>query len=499
MPQLLVVSLFVLGAISIPCLLALFILQRYCSPLSPIPGPALGSFGTVYKCWHTVIGDYPVTLTALHRKFGSLVRISYNEVSIADSEGLRVLNSTMDKGPQYECFAIPSAQYQNTMSERSYKQTMRMRQNVAQGYSHTHLIKGEQYLDDLLSLMTQRIAEDSKDGTQQIELGKWIHFFTMDVVGEMTCSAPFGFLREARDIGNSIWNTSRLASYISFMGSCRWLHYLLLGSPLLSFVDYEKIPFIHVWTTCLNGVARRKANSMEARYDMMEHWMAQRRKDPERMQEQELLTAMLANLGAGGDTIGSSIQAFFYFLLKSNSYYLEKVRQELGAAGHVAGGGSDGRPVSYSECQKLVFLQACMKETLRMFSPVPWTLQRVVPAQGMRIAGRHFSAGTILSVSPYAVHHNKDIWGADADEFKPERWLKDPKQVQEMEKYYIPYGSGYNSCLGHNLAQLELEKVTATVLRDFDLRLVNPEKEWKLHYKFVMNPSGWPVYASKRK
>jgi cytochrome P450 len=54
------------------------------------------------------------------------------------------------------------------------------------------------------------------------------------------------------------------------------------------------------------------------------------------------------------------------------------------------------------------------------------------------------------------------------------------------------------SCPGQNLAKMELSKICGTIIRDYDIRLVEPEKEWKWMAYFTMVPHDWPVYISKR-
>lgn len=53
------------------------------------------------------------------------------------------------------------------------------------------------------------------------------------------------------------------------------------------------------------------------------------------------------------------------------------------------------------------------------------------------------------------------------------------------------------SCPGQNFAKVEISKVCSTIVRDYDIRLVNPDKKWKWHAFFTMVPYDWPVYVSK--
>lgn len=94
--------------------------------------------------------------------------------------------------------------------------------------------------------------------------------------------------------------------------------------------------------------------------------------------------------------------------------------------------------ISFVDSQQLAYLQACIKESLRVSPPGSVGLQRVAPDGGVTIGERTFPAGTILSVYTSSLLVSKEIWGPDAGEFKPERWL-DPG-ISALEKYFVPVG-----------------------------------------------------------
>lgn len=71
-------------------------------------------------------------------------------------------------------------------------------------------------------------------------------------------------------------------------------------------------------------------------------------------------------------------------------------------------------------------------------------------------------------------HHSKEIWGQDADEFNPDRWLK----VTERQKNaFIPFSYGPRACVGRNVAEMELALTIATVFRRYEFELYQDKLE----------------------
>jgi benzoate 4-monooxygenase len=121
------------------------------------------------------------------------------------------------------------------------------------------------------------------------------------------------------------------------------------------------------------------------------------------------------------------------------------------------------------QVRDLKYMQCVINETLRIHSTSSLGLPRVVPpGPGVRILDQHFPAGSVVSVPAYTVHHSTEIWGPDADEFRPERWEK----VTERQKgAFIPFSYGPRSCVGRNVAEMELALIVATVFRRYEFEL----------------------------
>ena len=123
------------------------------------------------------------------------------------------------------------------------------------------------------------------------------------------------------------------------------------------------------------------------------------------------------NIGAGSDSTAIILRAIFYNLLKHQES-LQKLRKELEDATQA---GRVSNSITWKECQKLLYLDACVKEAGRVHPAVGLPLERVVPPQATKICGQYLKGGTIVGVNAWVVHQDKTIFGEDAASWKPER------------------------------------------------------------------------------
>jgi cytochrome P450 len=124
------------------------------------------------------------------------------------------------------------------------------------------------------------------------------------------------------------------------------------------------------------------------------------------------------------------------------------------------------------------YLYACIEETLRRTAPVPSHLPRVVLPGGITIDDQYFSAGTVVGVPMYAIHHNPSYF-TNPFTFDPLRWIESPttspESIRLARKAFNPFSMGTRQCSGRNLAYLQLKLTLAHVLWRFDLRLAPDE------------------------
>ena len=106
---------------------------------------------------------------------------------------------------------------------------------------------------------------------------------------------------------------------------------------------------------------------------------------------------------------------------------------------------------------------ACIKEALRLSPSTPNLFARVVVPEGVNIDGMYIPGGTEIGCSSWVLGRDKALFGPDADVFRPDRWLESEKQTAIYEKYSFTFGYGTRSCLGKEIALMELYKAPLQV------------------------------------
>jgi cytochrome P450 len=122
-------------------------------------------------------------------------------------------------------------------------------------------------------------------------------------------------------------------------------------------------------------------------------------------------------------------------------------------------------PITDAQARKLPYLQAVIKEGLRIFPPVTGFMSKEAPPGGDTINGLYIPEGTTIGWSPFGLMKSEKIWGADAKLFRPERWFEGTaEEIQSKElDVEMCFGYGKYQCLGKNIANVELNKIYVEV------------------------------------
>lgn len=128
----------------------------------------------------------------------------------------------------------------------------------------------------------------------------------------------------------------------------------------------------------------------------------------------------------------------------------------------------------YDGLSRLRTVTMVLYEVLRLYTPLT-TLHRKT-YKPMELGGVRYPAGVVLMLPLLCVHHDKEVWGADADEFRPERFAEGVSRASADAPAFFPFGWGPRICVGQNFALLEAKMGIAMILQRFSFEL-SPDRK----------------------
>lgn len=192
------------------------------------------------------------------------------------------------------------------------------------------------------------------------------------------------------------------------------------------------------------------------------------------LSETDLVAESLLQILAGADTSATAIRATILHLITHPLAY-RTLQAEIDQ--HVREGLISSPVIKESEAAGMRYLQAVIKEGLRIWPPVTGLLSKQSPIGGdeFELDGRtiFIPGDTSVGYCAWGVHRNKDIFGSDADMFRPERWLtEDASKLAVMNRTAeLIWGYGKYQCLGRPVALMELNKVFVEVCCHWNLNV----------------------------
>ncbi|KAL4733344.1 cytochrome P450 [Aspergillus similis] len=203
----------------------------------------------------------------------------------------------------------------------------------------------------------------------------------------------------------------------------------------------------------------------------------------------ENVVFQIPTLLRGGYETTSSTLCFIYYFLCNNPDKLQKAREEVDC---IVG----ENVLSYDMLRKLKYLDAVMKESLRLQHPVSLLIR--FATRDTIIGGKYLiKKGQTISGIWRHFHRDPDVWGADADAFRPERML-DVNFSKLPTNSWKPFGDGLRACIGRGFAEQEILINLAMVLQKFDIEKVNPEYKLELTGQMGVKPVGFKIRVRRR-
>ncbi|KXH69317.1 cytochrome P450 [Colletotrichum salicis] len=379
--------LLVVLALLIGAQLLAKIYRGFAGPLASVPGPFLARFTDLWYAWRIHQGRFEVDNIELHQKYGKF--------SINDPHAAKVIyghGHAFAKSTWYDTWGDPNPHQWSLFSDRDEKRHSENRRLYQSMYSMSSLVNYESYVDECADLFSRRLSEMSDRGkaAQPVDMGHWFQCYAFDVVGRQ-------FI-------------------VEFTRGC--------------LADHQTKP------KAVDAEDTSHLSEQSGTMDFLSKFLGKHSEDSSTFSQYHVLAGCVSNMVAGSDTTAISLSAILYQLLR-NPKEMSKLQEEIDEFSSRRTG--HPRRLNFQESLKLPYLQAVIKEALRLHPATGLPLERVVPEGGATIAGRFFPAGTIVGINTWVEHHHTTIFGEDAAAFKPDRWLTtDTDHLSAMNRHWMP-------------------------------------------------------------
>ncbi|OLN81430.1 Pisatin demethylase 24 [Colletotrichum chlorophyti] len=466
--------------------------------LRDFPGPLVGRFSYLWIISNARSGRPAEHYTKLNRKHGPLVRIGPNDLITDDPDIIRRMNSarsTYGRSSWYESVKL-NPHEDSLFSLRDVSAHDKLKAKCAGGYAGKENLALEDGVNSQIAGAVDLIRRkyiSTRDELKPMDLGKVTQFLTLDTITKIAYGEEFGYLATDSDVFNYIGTTEAAIPFLQLCGEVPLLAKIVFSRFVLGTLGpkhTDQSGLGKLMGVAKEVVAKRFDAGAEDKHDMLRkgafvrHGVAQN----------ECETEVLFQISAGSDTTATAIRTTFLYTITSPNAY-QRLKEEINTAI------SDGRissPITYDEGKKLPYLQAIIYEGLRMNAPFTGLCAKEVPAKGDTINGQFVPGGTRISQNVWGTLRRADVFGKDADLFRPERWIEaDAATRDKMQKTTeLAFGYGRWGCAGKSVAFLELNKVFVEplhqLLRNFDFQIINPAKPWhSVNYNLFMQDEFW--------
>ncbi|KAK0658039.1 cytochrome P450 [Cercophora newfieldiana] len=457
---------------------------RHFHPLANVPGPFLESLTELHRFYYNFVksGTHSLQLERYREKYGPVIRIAPNEVLLNDPEHYETIYSANTKfykdptlysttGPDTSIFAM------------THNEDHRLYRAVLNPFFSRRSVLGQEYIvqrktDKLLA----RLDADSDRG-KPTEIGMGFCAISVDVILECSFGAEACWnMLDREDFG--VWYNDVIRSSASIMWLLRFASFLrpvMYGMPhWLARLVYPVSAGIMDAAKVITSYVKRVVSDIDAGLVPKRKTIFHTVMDPEVTSSGDfdksivtvphMVDEAVVLIGAGAETVGNAMTVCTWRALLDPEIY-KTLRAEL-----VAAFPDPTQPVDFLTLEKLPYLSAVVKESLRLSYGVMHPLPR-----------------TVVNMCSFLMHRDPSLFPY-SDKFDPQRWLNpDAQLVAGREKCLVPFSKGNRSCIGQPLAMCELYVVLGRRFRKSDdlvLVDVRPEDMLYQDYFGAMHPRG---------
>ncbi|KAF5369696.1 hypothetical protein D9615_010147 [Tricholomella constricta] len=469
--------------------LARAIYNLFLSPLSAIPGPWYAAISDFWITTHVLRLQQCKVIHELFEIYGPVVRIGPNKVVFRDLSTMRHVYSVhkFDKSPYYKGLLTNDNDHAMTTLEHAPHSIRR--KGYAPHYTPSNVAQFQPEMHEVTLELVKTMETMSGSGPLNC-LAVFRHLM-VDVVVSSSYGYRLGAVSKwAVDVEDPL---STAINDFPKRGIIRctlpnWLWNLVSRIPnnrWRQMCDSDKIMAeanINFPCQFVSGRVYEMRAQMNAgkigdsdKVPMLQRLLRYRYPGNEQlMPDHDIISECMGHMIAGSDTTSTSL-SYFFWELSRRADIMKKLQAELDEAMPDAGVIPD-----LSVLQDLPYLNAFLKEGLRLYSAAPSPLERIVPTSTSKngasdeifdLMGYGVPPGTIVSTQAWSMHRDASVFSSP-DTFLPDRWLPNVNSAEtlaRMSYHMIPFGTGSRVCGGQSLAQAMMKIAVAAVVRNFDI------------------------------
>ncbi|KAK8214786.1 hypothetical protein M8818_002369 [Zalaria obscura] len=444
--------------------------------LEQFRGPWSSGFSRLWLLHANASGEMHKYFTEVNDKYGATARVAPTMLLTKDPDLMRRMNAVRSSFVRSEWYTAlrlhPDRDNITSVTDETVHADLRTR--MAPGYSGKENLRMEDDIDDrlleLFGLIEKKYISTDKD-FRPMDLSRTMSYFTLDVISSIAFGQAFGFIENDDDPFGYIANLQEFLPAIIVFGAYTELQKILrfpLLKPLLP-KSTDKRGLGRVMGFARDRVQERFGEKPLVRKDMLQAFINRG------MTKEQLESETLTQITAGSDSTASALRMTLHHITTTPAC-LDRLLSEARTA---ISRGQISRPVIRdAEARRLPYLQACIKEGLRIYPPVTGLLAKAVPPGGAELApGLWAPGGTQIAWNSWAMMRDQGIFGVDAEVWRPERWLlrngsqAEKERMEKMtETVGLVFGHGRFGCLGRGVAMMELNKGIIETLLRFDLQ-----------------------------
>ncbi|RDB18449.1 hypothetical protein Hypma_000256 [Hypsizygus marmoreus] len=437
--------------------------------LSQFPGPNLAALTLWYKAYFDIIldGGWAEHLSYLHDEYGPVVRVGPGELHFSDPRSYNEIYGMGSKFTKqshlYSCFATDLSVFALI---DPHEATQR-RNLIGPFFSRRAILNLENVVQAQVdNLISRLLTYESTKDPANLDLA--FRSTSLDVI----TSYCFGI--KADPSGSKDFQNDVLLAMDATLPMIWIFKYFPQIKYFLLSVPEWTAAYLKPGTTGIleqrrqmgaqiDGLLADRSSLENLEHETIYHHLLN--PQPENVRMPPISRSWLLDEGlymrfAGSDTVGNVCTVGVYHILADPGVHSTLVNElEDAWADRDSAFGLEA-------LEKLPYLTAVLKESLRMAHGVVTPLPRIVGPTDTEIYGTVIPAGTVVSMGATIVHRNPEIF-PEPYKFSPERWLQ--KDSQDLEKYLVAFSKGPRSCLGVNLAWSELYLIFGNIFRKLDL------------------------------